>query len=133
MVYESDLIRMELHDDLVVAEYKPNVYIELEQAVNIVYERNKLAGDRPHFVLVKGGPITIAANAKKYALSKASAKNIIAWAVLDKQNMLKTTFIRILFFTQGKGNCMRFFTDEQEAITWLNKKREKVPFTMRNN
>jgi hypothetical protein len=125
MIYENEFIRMELVDDVVYADYKPNVFIDIEEAKNIVEQRNILANQQPHYVLLKGGPITIAPNARSYALNKESAKNIIAWAIVDKMNLFKTAFLKILFFTQGKGHSMRFFGTEDEAMTWLNKKRQE--------
>lgn len=127
MIYENEFIRMELVDDVVYADYKPDVFIDLEEAKNIVEQRNKLANNKPHYVLLKGGPINIAPSARSYALNKESAKNIIAWAIIDKMNLFKTAFLKILFFTQGKGHCMRFFSTENEAMTWLNNKRQEIP------
>jgi len=127
MIYENEFIRMELVDDVVYADYKPNVFIDIEEAKNIVEQRNKLANQKPHYVLVKGGPITIAPNARSYALNRESAKNILAWAIVDKMNLFKTAFLKILFFTQGKGHSMRFFGTEDEAMAWLNKKRKETP------
>lgn len=133
MIYENDFIRMHLVDDVVYAEYKEDVFIDIDEAKNIVEQRNKLANEQPHYVLVKGGPINIAPKARTYALSKDSARNIIAWAIVDKMNLFKTAFLKILFFTQGKGNCMRFFKTEDEALAWIEVQREKVPMSRFSN
>ena len=126
MVYENDCVRMRLEDDIVIAEYKSNAFIDLEEAQNIVVQRNKLAGNKPHFALVSGGPITLAGKAKAFALNKESSRNIIAMAVVDKQSLFKTAFLNILFYSLGKGDAMRFFENSNDALAWLEERKNGI-------
>jgi hypothetical protein len=124
MIYENEYIRMERTGDLIIAEYKANVFIDLDEAMNIVDQRNKLANEQPHYVIVKGGPINIAPKAKSFALSADSNRNLMAMAILEKKSLFKTSFLKILFFTLGRGNFLRFFDTKTEALEWIDEHRK---------
>jgi len=111
---------MEFMDGLVIARYKPRVFIDTEIAKEIVQARNELTNHTPHCVLVEGGPIEISSDARKYALTKESSSNIIAWAIISKMSLFKSVFLKLLYFTQGKWNHIRFFDTREEGIEWLN-------------
>ncbi len=113
--------RLEFIDGIVHAKYADNVTVNLATAKAIVAERLKIANHLPHMVLVTGGPINISADARKYALSEESNALITAWAIVTEENLLKTTFFKLLFFTQNSKSKMRFFKDEAAGLAWLTK------------
>ena len=120
MFYEDELIRMEVLDTGIIwAYYKPHIFIELAEAKQIVAARKKLANNQPHAVIVDGGPIEIAPEARKYAQTKESSDLISAWAIIDKKSLFKSVFLKLLFFTQGRWSTVRFFDTKDEGMEWL--------------
>jgi hypothetical protein len=120
MKFENNYIVMEYMDGLVIAKYKPHVFIDAAIAKEIVEARQALTNYTPHCVLVEGGPIEISADARKYALTKESSSNIIAWAIISKMSLFKSVFLKLLYFTQGKWNQIRFFDNREEGVAWLS-------------
>ncbi len=116
---------MEYMNGLVIAKYKPHVFIDAAIAKEIVQARNELTNYTPHCVLVEGGPIEISSDARKYALTKESSSNIIAWAIISKMSLFKSVFLKLLYFTQGKWNQIRFFDNREEGIAWLSEQIER--------
>ena len=116
--------KLHLIDGIVHAEYAEDAYIEIDIAKAIVEKRKKTAGFKPHPVLVKGGPISVSEEAKKYALTPQSSELIVAWAIVTDENLLKLLFYKLLFFTQNSKHRLRFFKNENAAIEWLKNEFE---------
>ena len=123
-MYEDQFIRMEYVEGVVIAYYKPYVYVDIDDAKQIVVARKEIANHQPHAVLVHGGPIEPSPAARKYALTRESSELIEMWAIVDKKNMFKNVFLKLLFATQGKWNKIRFFETKDSALNWLIKNRE---------
>ena len=126
-MFENKYIVMEVVDGVVYARYKPHVFINAEAAKEIVLARNELTNFMPHTVLVEGGPIEIGSDARKYALTKESSHNIIAWAIISNKSLFKSVFLKLLYFTQGKWNHIRFFGDRGGSIAWLSEQLKNYP------
>ncbi len=125
MIYEDEIIQMEFANGILIGRYKKDVYVDIDQAKHIVKQRLKMTGGKPHCALATGGPLEMSPEARKYALSKESSQNIECWAVVYEQSLFKSVFLKLLFFTQGKWNRIRFFDTEEEGMAWLTKQADE--------
>lgn len=126
MVDLEKYCKLSLVDGIVHAHYADDVYIDLAIAKAIVVERKKLAKNLPHAVIITGGPITISAEARKYALCEESNELISYWAIVTEENLLKLTFYKLLFFTQCRKHNMKFFSDLNSAVNWIKSQAKSV-------
>lgn len=117
--------KLELIDGIVHARYVDDAFIELNTAKAIVQERRRIANEKPHSVIVTGGPISISPEARKYALSDESNALIRAWAIITEENLLKMTFYKLLFFTQSRKHKMRFFNNSEAGLKWLKMQEQE--------
>ncbi len=115
--------KIEIKDGVVHARYEPNVYIDLDTAERIVEYRKKLSNYKPHPVMVTGGPIRVSQEAKRYAFTSESSELITSWAIVTEESLIKSTFYKLLFFTQNRKRKMRFFKTEEEALDWISKRQ----------
>ena len=120
----DEFCKLELIDGIVHARYVDDVYIELSTAKAIVKERKRITNNKPHSVIVTGGPILMSPEARKFALTDESNALIRGWAIVTEENLLKITFFKLLFFTQSRKHKMRFFSDSETGLKWL-KSQEK--------
>ena len=109
---------------VVHAHYTPNAYIDIDTAESIVIARKELANYQPHPVVVTGGPIRTSPEARRYAFTTESSELITSWAIVTEENMIKTTFYKLLFFTQNRKRKMRFFNSKEDALKWINKRKQ---------
>lgn len=124
----KNICELSLVNGVVHAHYALDVYIDLETAERIVFERKKLTNYKPHPVIVTGGPIRTSPEARRYAFTTESSELITSWAIVTDDSLIKTTFYKLLFFTQNRKRKMRFFNTKEEALSWISN-RQKSEFT----
>jgi len=103
----------------IYAEYKPNVKIDLDTAKAIVKARLVFTNNKPHRVIVFGGPFESTPQAKKYAYLPESIELIEAWAFISQENILKNAFLKLIYFSHARKCKTAFFTNITDAEKWL--------------
>ena len=122
MLLETKHFQSEMDGNIIRVQYKPNLHITLEDAEQIVSERLNHYRNIEAPVLIRNAKIrTIDKSAREYLFDQEKGlKNVKAVAIIYS-NVVNKLLATFLFHRHTPPVPHRMFTDEQKAISWLQR------------
>ena len=122
MLLETKYFRSEMDGNVIKVQYKPNLHITLEDAERIVHQRLSHYRDIEAPVLIQNAKIMrIEKSAREYLFDQERGmKNVKAVAIVYS-NVVNRLLATFLFHRHTPLVPHRMFTDEQKAMSWLQK------------
>ncbi|MBL4735581.1 MAG: hypothetical protein JKY18_09645 [Flavobacteriales bacterium] len=118
--------RICLRDDGIISVHvKDDVDIVLEDSRETFEVVKRLAGGKKKPVLVlTGSGGTITNEVRKFSASKEAGEPTLAEAIVAK-SLVHKLVVNFLIRFANMGRPMKLFTNEREAVLWLNEMRGK--------
>jgi hypothetical protein len=121
-ILDTDYVRFELEDDLLIATYKKGKKITLEVAQQIVRDRMEFTEGRTVLVLLQNqGVISFDKAARDFLASREGTSGVKAAAILS--DTPATAMIGNFLIRVNRPHMpARLFTNKERAIGWLRTK-----------
>jgi hypothetical protein len=121
-ILETEYVRFEWEDDILVATYKKGKKVDLQAAQQIVRDRIDYTGGVPVLVLLcNQGVISIDKEARAYLSSPDGIQGIKAAAILS--DTAATAIIGNFIIQVNKPHIpVRLFINRERAVGWLRTK-----------
>ena len=117
---DTPYVSFEIENSILIATYKPNSFITLKEAKEIVTSRLAFIDNivLPTLVLNQG-IIKMNKEARDYLASENGIAGIKCAAILINSNFISITVNFFLRVTKTKL-LVKTFTDKKDALTWLS-------------
>lgn len=118
-VWETQYVRFEIENGILIATYRPDTVISLKAAKEIVANRLSFI-DKPAMptLVLNQGIIKMDKDARDYLASAAGIAGVKCAAILLDSNFISLTVNFFLSVTKPKL-LVKTFTNIQEALEWL--------------
>jgi hypothetical protein len=119
-ILDTPYVSFEIENSILIATYKPNAFITLKEAKEIVTSRLTFIDNivLPTLVLNQG-IIKMNKEARDYLASENGIAGIKCAAILINSNFISITVNFFLRVTKTKL-LVKTFTDKKDALTWLS-------------
>lgn len=114
------------HDDVLFFTYTPHIEIDISVAKALVKNRLDYAGNKDVYVIVDINNIkSVTKEAREYMSQPENGlKGILAGAFISNKPL--TTVVINFFLTINKPSVpAKFFTNKDDALSWIKKIKEK--------
>ncbi len=120
-VFENHQIRMEIKDGVLHAHYKAGLMLNLEEAKQLVREREALCGGKEYpFIIYDGGVVSMDREARLFFSSYEGTRGISMAAFIETSVFSKMLINFFLKLTKPNVKS-RAFNDVTEAMKWIEK------------
>ncbi len=120
-VFENHQIRMEIKDGVLHAHYKAGLMLNLEDAKNLVRERERLCEGKEYpFIIYDGGVVSMDRDARIYFSSYEGTRGISLAAFIETSVFSKMLINFFLNLTKPNVKS-RAFNNIEEAMKWIER------------
>ncbi len=125
--YRTTTFWKEEEDDIIFFKYSPRLEMSIDVAKEIVANRLEYSEGNPKYTLIDFTNVkTVTKEARDYMNdSEGGLKGILGGAFLSN-NVVATLFVNLYLKVSNPSVPAKFFTDRDEALSWLKKIRKGV-------
>jgi hypothetical protein len=125
--YGTTTFWKEEEEDIIFFKYSPKLEMSIDVAKEIVANRLEYSGGKPKYTLIDFTNVkTVTKEARDYMNnSEGGLKGILGGAFLSN-NVVATLFVNLYLKVSNPSVPAKFFTDRDEALSWLKKIKKGV-------
>jgi hypothetical protein len=124
--YRTTTFWREEDDDIIFFKYSPKLEMDIHVAKEIVTSRLDYTGDRMVYTLIDFTNVkSVTKEARDYMNSPDGGLKGIQGGAFLSNNVVSTLFVNLYLKVSNPIIPARFFTNREEAISWLQKIKSK--------